>query len=68
MSELPLILRIKASTWERVGETHPSFRDAALVKVLRDAADEIERLNAKLDDCTNRYCNLLDQLGAGVDM
>ncbi len=42
-------LRGKADAWERIGESHPSFRDAELVSILRTAADEIERLRNALE-------------------
>lgn len=37
-------------------------------RTLLHAADEIDRLRERLADCTKRYTDLLDQLGAGADM
>ena len=54
------IVKSKSSGRTRY-EGRPDYIDEVLV-------NEIERLRAKLEDCTNRYCNLLDQLGAGADM
>ena len=35
-------LRSKADAWEKVGQQHPSYRDKELVRLLREAAFEID--------------------------
>lgn len=52
-------LRVKAAVWERIGESHPSFRDAELVDILRTAVDELARLRAALEPFAS-FANLID--------
>ena len=47
---------------------HGQTDEGVTCEMLEDAADEIERLRGHLADCTRRYTDLLDQLGAGADM
>lgn len=52
-------LRGKADAWERIGESHPSFRDAELVGILRTAANELARLREALRPFAS-FANLID--------
>lgn len=35
-------IRSKADTWEKIGQQHPSYCDKELVRLLREAAFEID--------------------------
>jgi len=62
-----IVDRLRERYYRRASESN----DEARIRRQRerdDAADEIERLRERLADCTKRYTDLLDQLGAGADM